>query len=140
MVVAGTGWILGFIIRWPQTSLAAARPTLRATTGAVSREKLLSRKHTDAPRHHTHWTSSIVQKCIRCSGRGSRVRPGIQHDTDLFIAPQCEIFEPCQAPVAKDAQKTNNEPRTRSTRHKFHVEQDVQNQITADQSQNLGGP
>ena len=49
MVVAGTGWILGFIIRRPQTSLAAARPSLRASTGAVSQEKRLSRKHTDAP-------------------------------------------------------------------------------------------
>ena len=58
VVVAGA-WILGFIIRRPQTSLAAARPSLRATTGAVSREKRLSRKHTDAPRH-THWTSSVM--------------------------------------------------------------------------------
>ena len=58
MVVAGTGWILGFIIRRPQTSLAAVRPTLKATTGAVSGGKLLSRKHTVAPRH-THCTSSV---------------------------------------------------------------------------------
>ena len=29
---------VGFIIRRPQTSLAAARPSLTATTGAVSRE------------------------------------------------------------------------------------------------------
>ena len=58
MVVAGTVWILGFIIRRPQTSLEAARPTLWATTVGVSREKKLwSRKHTDAPRH-THPTSS----------------------------------------------------------------------------------
>ena len=55
--VCGAAAAVGFIIRRPQTSLGAARPTLRATTGAVSREKLLSRKHTDAPRH-THWTSS----------------------------------------------------------------------------------
>ena len=27
------GWILGFIIRWPQTPLAATRPTSWATTG-----------------------------------------------------------------------------------------------------------
>ena len=57
--VCGAAAAVGFIIRRPQTSLAAARPTLKATTGAVSREKLLPRQHTDAPRH-THWTSSVL--------------------------------------------------------------------------------
>ena len=44
--VCGAAAAVGFIIRRPQTSLAAARPSLRATTGAVSREK--------------HWTSSVL--------------------------------------------------------------------------------
>ena len=72
--VCGAAAVVGFIFRQPQTSLAAVRQTLRATTGAVSREKLLSRKYTDAP-HHTHWISPVliwivgdrVSECWRCA-------------------------------------------------------------------------
>ena len=59
--VCGAAAAVGFIVRQPQTSLAAARPTLRATTGAESREKLVTRKQTGAPRH-THWTSASFFK------------------------------------------------------------------------------
>ena len=39
--VCGAAAAMGFIIRRPQTSLAAARPTLRTTMGAVSHEKVV---------------------------------------------------------------------------------------------------
>ena len=42
--------------------------------------------------------------------------------------------------VAEDAKNTNSEPRTGSTRYKFHVEQDVRNSMTTDWSQNFKGP
>ena len=43
-------------------------------------------------------------------------------------------------PVAEDAQKTNGESRTGSTRPKFHVVQYVRISMTTDWSQNFGGP
>ena len=43
-------------------------------------------------------------------------------------------------PVAKDAQENNSKSRTRSTRRKFHVRQNVRNSITTDGSPDLGGP
>ena len=42
-------------------------------------------------------------------------------------------------PVTKDAWDTNSEPRARSTRYQFHVEQDVHNSITTDRSQDFRG-
>ena len=72
VVVAGTGWILGFIIRRPQTSLAAARQSLRATTGAVSRENGC---HANTPTHHAtltgplHWPEAALPRCAGVKGR-----------------------------------------------------------------------
>ena len=54
----GTGvFPTGFIIRRPQTSLDAARPTLWATTAVVSLEKV-TRKHDGA--HHTTFTRPLL--------------------------------------------------------------------------------
>ena len=54
--VCGAAAAVGFIIRRPQTSLEAARPTLWATTAVVSLEKV-ARKHDGA--HHTTLTRPL---------------------------------------------------------------------------------
>ena len=54
--ICGAAAAVGFIIRRPQTSLAAARPTLRATTGAVSRENCC---HAKTPTHHATLTGPL---------------------------------------------------------------------------------
>ena len=59
--------------------------------------------------------------------------------THLFIILSVKSLSRAQS-VPEDAKNANSEPRTRSTRYKFHVVQDVCNSITADWSQNFGGP
>ena len=54
--VCGAAAAVGFIIRRPETSLDAARPTLWVTTAVVSREKV-ARKHDGA--HHTTLTRPL---------------------------------------------------------------------------------
>ena len=70
--VCGAAAAVGFIIRRPQTSLAAARPTLWATTGAVSRVKSYTQARQRAP-HHTHWTSSQNGKMNSIFGLQSKI-------------------------------------------------------------------
>ena len=61
------------------------------------------------------------------------------NSTRLFITFNVKSLRRTQ-PVAKDAQKANSKSRTRSTRRMFHVRQDVRSSMTANGSEDLGGP
>ena len=52
----------------------------------------------------TQQEKNCTKEGIRCSGRGSRVRLEIQHDTSVH-RPQRETFEPCNAHCTECPQK-----------------------------------
>ena len=58
------------------------------------------------------------------------------NSTRLFLS--FSVKSVCRSqPVANDAQKTNSKSRTRGTRRKFHVRQNLHNAKTTDRSKNL---